>query len=350
MKVTLDPDALLAEGKISREEYRKIMVLSQKSTGSHALGILVSFGVLAVALGIGIIIPHYMTAVVLGAALSVAGFCLHHDPSRGSLTVSSILLSAGTLVFSGGLLAGTGHHSLVLATLSIILAVISLTISSSLLAALSPLYLAAAIGTSSAYEYASYYVIVSAPTVTVLLFSLLAYGAWKTRLILSPDDTRIVIVFARVCLLLVNIGFWVGSFWGGAYSPGSMGQIQPIVFTVIWALALLTTASWAARTNLRWTVNLCAVFGAILFYTKYFTYLSANPFSLLLAGLTAIGIAMTIAAINRNLTPPPAENSVLDGVPCGSGESAPSQSGNTVEGPGWSLPIVGSPSSQRLFP
>jgi iron complex transport system permease protein len=360
MKVTLDLDRLLTEGKISREEYKKMMSLSSNATGSLALAVLASFGVTAVALGIGFLVSHYMPAIVLGALLSIVGFCLQHDTSRGSVTGSSVLMTVGILLFSGGLLVGTGLNSMVLFALSVVLAVASLTISSALLAALSPLYLAAAIGAGAHYEFASYhlavlspgFLVINTPTLTVIIFSLLAYGAWNMRELISPGDSGVVIVFARTCLLLVNMGFWVGSLWGGAPRGVEVGNFSPLAFTVVWAIALVATGAWAARSNLRWTLNLCAVFGAIHFFTQYFTHLSANPFSLLFAGVLAIGIAMTIAALNRSFPASPGSGSAspTEHAAPNSASEESRQPREESKSPGWSLPVVGAPSSQRLFP
>ena len=48
MKVTLDLDQLLADGKITRAEYEKLGQLAAKSTGSLAFNMLIGFGVIAV--------------------------------------------------------------------------------------------------------------------------------------------------------------------------------------------------------------------------------------------------------------------------------------------------------------
>ena len=48
MKVVLDLDQLLSEGKISREEHEKFSALAAQSTGTLAFNILIGFGVIAV--------------------------------------------------------------------------------------------------------------------------------------------------------------------------------------------------------------------------------------------------------------------------------------------------------------
>ncbi|MEX1061730.1 MAG: hypothetical protein WEC39_01300, partial [Patescibacteria group bacterium] len=188
-----------------------------------------------------------------------------------------------------------------MALLGFVFAVMARFASSGLLACLSPMFLAAAVGAGSMYTHATYFISVSAPTLTVLLFSALAYGAWKVHRVVEGADSRLVILFARTCLIIVNLGFWVGSLWGGEELSNSPG-FGSVTFSVLWLVALLSTGLWAVYSNLRWTVNLCAVFGAIHFYTQFFSTLSANPGSLLIAGIVAIVIAMGISRLNKNMT------------------------------------------------
>lgn len=66
-----------------------------------------------------------------------------------------------------------------------------------------------------------------------------------------------------------------------------------------WALTLIAFAVWAMRNDRRWVVNVCAVFGAIHFYTQFFERLGPNPLAVLLAGVTALGIAIAIWQYNK---------------------------------------------------
>ena len=56
----------------------------------------------------------------------------------------------------------------------------------------------------------------------------------------------------------------------------------------------------AARTNRRWVVTTAAVFAAIKFYTQWFERLGAEPWAIIVAGLTVVAIA--IALWRYNLT------------------------------------------------
>jgi iron complex transport system permease protein len=103
----------------------------------------------------------------------------------------------------------------------------------------------------------------------------------------------IAIVFARTCLFLVNFGFWIGSLWGD-------GDIHKLVFVIGWAAVLIAVAIWAIKQQKRWVFNTVTVFSSIHFYTQYFEILGANPGTLMLAGILALGIAVIIFQYNRH--------------------------------------------------
>ena len=105
---------------------------------------------------------------------------------------------------------------------------------------------------------------------------------------------------ARVSVLLVNFGFWIGSLWGD--SSEQLGiNIDAMVYVVLWAVALIAVGVWAVRENRRWVVNIAAIFGAIHFYTQWFERLGAAPITVLLAGILALGFAIGLWHFNRAL-------------------------------------------------
>ena len=140
-------------------------------------------------------------------------------------------------------------------------------------------------------------------------------------MLFRSDYQRLAIIFARTCLFLVNLGFWVGSLWGDSlwrerdvwdFNSGTV--VPSSVFTAGWAAALIVTGVWAVRVNRRWVVNLLAVFGAIHFYTQYFEWLGASPSTILGSGLAALGIAVAIVRYNARFKAPgavPEETPVL---------------------------------------
>jgi len=129
---------------------------------------------------------------------------------------------------------------------------------------------------------------------------------------------QLAIIFARVSLILVNFGFWIGSLWGDY--PGEtwvQGEdyrlwsnreawraahlhVPEIAFIAGWAIVLIAVGAWAARANRRWVVTTAAVFGAIEFYTQWFERLGAEPWAIIVSGLTVVAFA--IALWRYNLT------------------------------------------------
>ena len=142
---------------------------------------------------------------------------------------------------------------------------------------------------------------------TIALFSVLAFAAWRVALAASAPFSNLALTFARVSVVLVNFGFWVGSLWGD--TPGqlwvrpesfewSAPQIPAVVFAAGWAFALLAAAFWGARKGRRFMVNAAATFGAIDFYTQWFERLGLEPLTVVGGGLAAIGAGYAIWRYN----------------------------------------------------
>jgi hypothetical protein len=152
------------------------------------------------------------------------------------------------------------------------------------------------------------------PLVTVVLFSALALALYLVSQRVQADYERVSLAAARMSLVLVNFGFWIGSLWGDrlrlyryiVYNDPQGGPdftaagavIPPYVFSIAWALALIAAGIWGVRAGRRWVVNLAAVFGGIHFYTQWFERLGANAFSVLAGGLLLIAIAFALRAFN----------------------------------------------------
>ncbi len=95
-------------------------------------------------------------------------------------------------------------------------------------------------------------------------------------------------------VLLVNLGFWIGSLWGDIWLE------QAYFFSITWALAILGVGFWAWKANRVWLINVLGVFGSIHFYTQWFETLGAQPLSLFLGGLIAVGIAILFKRLNKS--------------------------------------------------
>jgi hypothetical protein len=184
------------------------------------------------------------------------------------------------------------------------------------LIALVPLALAGALGSSTGYRHAVYMLTVTEPTVTIAFFALLAGAAYLVSQQVGQAYQQLAIIFARVSLILVNFGFWIGSLWGD-YPGETWAQdegyrlwsdreawrvahlhIPEIAFIVGWAILIIAVGAWAAHNNRRWVVTTAAVFGAIEFYTQWFERLGAEPWAIILAGLTIVAFAIGLWRYN----------------------------------------------------
>ena len=300
MKVTLDLDQLLADGKITPAEYEKLGALAAKSTGSLAFNILIGFGVIAVSGAALALVPALTTAIVIGLCVLVSGLMILRSESDQWMLLANICILVGALMTGGGIAAMARGSLASILSVATLFAVASLFAKSSLLAVLATLMLSASLGAKTGYFHASYFLVIKEPTLTVITFSLLAIAAYRLSRKLAPDYERIAIASARTSVFLVNFGFWVGSLWG-EHSDTRAIVISSTVFAVLWAAALLATAIWSWKQNRRWVLNTVATFGGIHFYTQWFENLGATPGTVLIAGLLALGFAAGLRSMNSGM-------------------------------------------------
>jgi iron complex transport system permease protein len=180
------------------------------------------------------------------------------------------------------------------------------------------LALAGALGRSTGYRHAVYMLTVNEPSITIAFFALLAGAAYLVSQQVGHAYQQLAIVFARVSLILVNFGFWIGSLWGNY--PGEtwvQGEgyrlwsnreawraahlhIPEIAFIVGWAIVIIAVGAWAVRNNRRWVVTTAASFGAIEFYTQWFERLGAEPWAIIVAGLGIVAVSIALWRYNLN--------------------------------------------------
>jgi len=315
MKVTLDLSRLLEEGKITAAEAERLRGLAAPGTSALGISILIGFGVISIASGAVALAPVPATAIALGVAIFVGGLAIAFAAPAHWHLLAQICLVIGALMFTGGVIAfGEGS----LASLLIVTAALfagAVAARSSLLMVGAVLALAACLGARTGYMHATYSLAIYEPTVTVVLFAVVAWGAYLASKRLSADYERVAIAAARTAVLLVNFGFWIGSLWGdplrllrslAAGNPEILKEslarapvIPAFVFSLLWAVALLAIGLWGAKANRRWVVNIAAVFGAIHFYTQWFERLGANAGSVLLGGLLMLGFGLALWTFNR---------------------------------------------------
>jgi hypothetical protein len=310
MKITLDVGKLVEEGRLTPDEAKRLMALAAEGTGSLAMNMLIGFGVVAVALGALGLVPEPMVAVVLGALLGSVGLGFVLKGEKAWSVLAQIVLLAGALLLAGGVMFLTKGSVPALFAVTAIFVGAGVVARSGLLMALAVLALSATIGARTGYMHATYFLAISQPAVTVVLFSGLAIAAYQASKWLKADLSRLTIVAARTALLLVNFGFWIGSLWGDRLTwfvePSTTSRWAPVIpgwtFSIAWLVAIVGAGIWAARANRPWVLNLAAVFGAIHFYTQWFEKLGATPLSVLVAGVTTLALAVGIWKYNQGRT------------------------------------------------
>src|SRR3981189_2636237 len=315
LKITLNISKLVEEGKLTRAEADRLTALAAHDTGSLGINVLIGFGTLAITAGAVALVPTPLTAVGLGLGLFAAGSVIVLNRVEQWILLGQICLVTGALMFGGGVVAyGDGS----LASMLIVMSAFGLTAvaaRSSLLMVLAVLAASACLGARTGYSHAVYSLAIFEPTLTVVLFSALALGAYRVWRRLPADYERLAIAAARTSLLLINFGFWIGSLWGDPLmlmrsmntkdaSLAFMTEtvIPAAVFSIAWAVVLLGAGIWAVRVNPPWWVTLVAVFPGIHFSTQWFERLGATPLSVLVGGLVMLASAVALWMFNRRIS------------------------------------------------
>lgn len=298
MKITLDIDQLLQEGKITAEEYARLKLLASETTASLALNILLAFGIIAVAGGTIALFQSSVATIFLGLILAVVGGGVCIADIRKWKLLGRILLPLGALTAAGGIIAAT--HGTVLGFLAVAILFLfgAIAARSGLLVSLSVFALLSALGGTTGYDEACYFLCIKQPLLTVIVFTFLALAAYLVSLYTSAAYASLATIFSRTAMVVVNFGFWVGSLWGDRSSDAVASDWY---FIIAWAVILLAAGGWAAWRGLRWLVNLTATFGAIHLYTQWFEHFHANPGSVIIAGVFTIAIAYALICYNRRM-------------------------------------------------
>lgn len=307
MKITLDIDKLLQEGKIERSDYETLKGFALEETTSLALNVLLGFGVVAVGGGMLALLASSVASMAIGVGVVALGLYLGIYYAKRWKTLSGISILIGSLMFGGGLIAFTEGNFGGLIILTALYIAVGIVVRNSLMIVLSAFSLLAALGAMTDYSHASYFVAIDKPLLSIITFSALGIGSYFYSLRTSSEYERLTLVFARTCLFIVNMAFWIGSLWGDNlygkkdyWREGETSVVPDLAFVFIWAIALVIVGVWAAKNNRRWAVNLVAVFGAIHFYTQWFERLGATPGSVVIAGIITIGIALGLFRFNQS--------------------------------------------------
>lgn len=305
MKVTLDLTDLVTRGEITQAEADKLSKLGARDTGSLGSNILLGFGTVAVALGGGFLFPTAQSVIVIGAILFVIGIALILNKQTKWGLFAQICITIGALGIVGGVSYLTDGNFYVNIALAAGLALAAFAASSGLLGALAVLQFSIALGAGTAYWHGGYFTWVEEPALTILVLAVLSIALTFAATQLPSAYERVALIMARTGVLIINLAFLVGSIFGDHLAQWD-ATIEAWLFSVVWAVLLIGVGLWGVMSNRRWVVNAAAVFGAIHFYTQWFEYLGANPFSVLGGGILLIGFGLALRWFNVKFNSPPA--------------------------------------------
>src|SRR6516165_5628510 len=285
IKIVLDITRLVEEGKLTAQEAERLQALAKRDTGSLAINVLMSFGPVAVAAGIIALEPAFTTGAALGVALVAIGLAISSFAAVQWGLLGTATTIIGALLLAGGVIGFTEAEFAGLVFSAFLLLALAVAVRSNFLMALVPLALAGALGSSTGYRHAVYMLTVNEPSITIAFFALLAGAAYLISQHVGQAYQHLAIIFARVSLILVNFGFWIGSLWGD-YPGETWAQcedyrlwsdreawraahlhVPEIAFIVGWAI-VSSPLELGWRANRRWVVTTAAVFGTIEFYTQ----------------------------------------------------------------------------------
>ncbi|MEP1600334.1 MAG: hypothetical protein ABJM18_18440, partial [Hyphomonas sp.] len=250
-----------------------------------------------------------MTGLIL-ALLSLGGAEFLRRSARGNSlkTLGMALTLMGTLGLAGWVgweFREVDDGTLPTLLIALIMTASALWFRSALLAAFAVLSLGAILGSGTGYWHASYALFVEEPTITIIVFGLLAAGLYHARKSLADAWANLVTVSARTAFFMMNFGFWVGSLWGDRvgehwFAPSRWSDrsewretalaIPDHVFTLGWIGALVAVIATSRRSSFLSITSI--VFLTIHGYTQYFEYLGAKPETLVVGGLVLVGLAV----------------------------------------------------------
>lgn len=313
MRIMLDVDQLLEEGAITPQQAEQFRRWAVKDAGSTAINVLFAFGALAVSGSLLAFYPTAGAALFLSAAIAAGGLYIYRQHRERWGVLGSVLAIIGTFGAGGAFAGLVAHPVLSFAAVAALFLLMGAAVQSRLLVALSPLAIASIIGGSTGYFTGCYMLVIREATLTILLFSALAIaGLWVSRRVPRTHE-NLCLIFSRMSVILVNLGFWIGSLWGD--TPGELWRlgetamadfdaarsIPAMAFVVAWAVALIAVGAWGVKEHRRFVVNSAVTFGAIHFYTQWFELLGFHPLYVLAGGVLTIAIATGLWKYNRRV-------------------------------------------------
>ncbi|MDP3459383.1 MAG: hypothetical protein Q8S09_08925 [Hyphomonas sp.] len=331
--IRLDLAALVKDGTLSAAEAARLETLALPDTrGGLIINVLLIFGALAVAAAAIALVPNAGTGLVLAlAALAGAEALRRLAPGDAFGVLSAGLALMGTLGLAGWVAWEFGDAPSSTMPALLITAVLTagaIWFRSAFLAALGVVALGAVFGTGTGYWHASYALFVEEPLITIGVFGALAALLYKARGWAGEAWQMLLTTGARTAMVLVHFAFWVGSLWGDVLGDSGWSGVRYENYAAYeaWQKTALTVPEWpfsigwaglaialALLTRRGGFLSVGAlVFLAIHAYTQYFETFGAEPVTLLVAGLTLVGLAVGLAWLRRKARQGPMTGAGLD--------------------------------------
>jgi iron complex transport system permease protein len=291
IRIVLDITRLVEEGKLTPQEAERLGALAKRDTGSLAINVLMSFGAVAVAAGIIALEPVFTTGAALGVALVAIGLAISFFAAEQWGLLGTATTIIGALLLAGGVIGFVEADFAGLAFSALLFLALAVAIRSNFLIALVPLALAGALGSRGCL-----------PNFAARRATL---SAVNDHFCPSVADSRQFRLLDRLAVGRLSRETWAQGegyrLWSDreAWRAAHL-HIPETAFIVGWAIVIVAVGAWAARAKRRWVVTAAAVFGAIEFYTQWFERLGAEPWAIIVAGLTIVAFA--IALWRYNLT------------------------------------------------
>ena len=177
MKIVLNIKELLEEGQIDQTEYDKLLLLSKRQTTSLAFNLLLGLGIVATSIGAIALAPSPYSCFIFGLIVSVIGLLVKIKASDQWIVLSITCLISGLLMSSVAIVwfedywfQATTYRSI--SIMVFILGFSAYFLKSNLLSALSILSLSTLLSVGVGYEFASYFIWVEYPLLTIIVFSI----------------------------------------------------------------------------------------------------------------------------------------------------------------------------------
>jgi len=285
---------------------------------------------------IGTISPREILVIGLGVVVAAAGHALWRAGSTRTRFVAGCLMVLGMLAHLHGVLSaeidpGLAPIVVLYAALPLILCGIVLDVR--FITALAILPLSGALSARTFYGTGVYGFLNEEPTLTIVFLGALGALCLFLAVRIKERLGRHAGILGIMCLLAVNMAFWIGSIWGDVvglslWGPDWKSVAAPLngeeawraweaardefsrdalgvpadAFAAIWAAVLVGVAVWAAMSGRRGPFNMAVVFGAIHLYTQYFERLQATPGTIAVAGTIAILMSWGLWRYNATST------------------------------------------------